>query len=1415
MAKTLQQINWTAFKLKHGNPAKVFEDLCYHLFCRKYRQHDGIRVDYNQVGIETYPIKRGRDIVGFQAKFFENKLSDKNSEKQILDSIDKAKTTYLNLNKIIIYTHQSFGAKNPKYKSDIESKAKPVKIEWVVESHFNALLFQPSNLDLAQIYFGMASEIGFIKNSINPEIFTLLQSSSYLDIPVVDKDNKSVLNLTSGLLTSTDREFILIGSPGSGKSILLQKLFQIFGGLDQKDESKMLNILTCQGAVPMLINLRHCAYDSLENIIRGRMSDNNIKGNSLKFIYLFDGLDELSEMKSNHALSYISELSHKSDTRIIIISCRSGNLNRIRAKTYLRSSSDLTISQLDYLLVDKYFKSKNHTGRVNNLKVFRKQNATLLSEIKDILLLSIFWEVIEDLPISSTFIDLLARKMALLLNNPLHRKNIEELNLLNPKEDRIIELNQDISFYFQEKFQFRLPQHEIQQLIEKKFPKLDYSGINLILNYIAALFFDNANPNFSGGISYVYQHRRYQEFFFAQRAKVEYEKNPKVLRDLRILSSHDFFQTLFLPYLRHEYKKEGNLVELIGLNLMDVYLGYHKGWGADDAYYKDSREFIQALSGQNELVFEQLVNDDTLQVKEKLFIPIKDLEDAFKEYNKGKQTYPDSDYLKTIWEGHLANLIRLNAALHKGRKFLLQKEINKHFEQVQALFKSESFLKKYQKVHNDSLYDPSWKEWEDYLYYHIVIKEEKLKTVYEKRIVPFYAKASDPEFETGEEAGKRKIIKGFIRVSLEYRLAEFVTLLSEFDAYQFNSLLEVLTELEYLPYFFDDSSLHNFINTAIERLVAKAPAFNTYFVFFKKVLNKPISDTELESAKSEFSELEKTRSFAMAHRKTHYRCAVLSYIYDRYSFELFLRHTNRGSLRFYNELGIFCTLFKEYISLLKKNKNINEICGDFHRYMDFYTKERERNKYLIDDFTKLWAYLFIHGRAEVDTAKQLIEITIIESNNIKPFEFFLNLRIGRKTFYLDVITEPQLEIFEKQLLKSEGFFQDYINQCFDISILFSDIDDIKAIDYFAKGINDGILRHGWRKDYIVSYLLIDALEILMKNKWVEGNKLVKYIKEVFRLTIRVRNITDGKGTQHGPYTLIKRVALYDIKAAETLYDEAKEKIGGYSNETIAEIIKAKIALGLSLDEVNEELGKLRISYDHDGREKNEYYIEKFKVFLEIAINSFYSKEEQKLAFESAYAQIETILKQQYPYLNLHDDLRHEVNEFKRLCHEYDKRYIIPDKPKDKYEAREYDSGQEALFISRVSSATGKDELQKLYTELNTYDDHVELQNKDSWNKLVSKTFEIDHDLSAFIDFMKKNTYPHSDYFTRNAKYCHFGLAAALDNINTRKEVFDYLESESGHGGFINIMKAYEVLRNKETCIRLFERFLQFCGFLVD
>ncbi|MDP0477268.1 hypothetical protein, partial [Escherichia coli] len=61
----------------------------------------------NQSGIETNPITKDNDVIGWQAKFYETKLSDNKSD--LIEMIVKSKKAYPGLNKIIFYTNQEWG----------------------------------------------------------------------------------------------------------------------------------------------------------------------------------------------------------------------------------------------------------------------------------------------------------------------------------------------------------------------------------------------------------------------------------------------------------------------------------------------------------------------------------------------------------------------------------------------------------------------------------------------------------------------------------------------------------------------------------------------------------------------------------------------------------------------------------------------------------------------------------------------------------------------------------------------------------------------------------------------------------------------------------------------------------------------------------------------------------------------------------------------------------------------------------------------------------------------------------------------------------------------------------------------------------------------------------------------------------
>ena len=67
--------DWNIFEAKFSeNPTKNFEWFCYLLFCEEFNKSDGVPRLYNQPGIETELISVGEDKIGWQAKYFTNRI---------------------------------------------------------------------------------------------------------------------------------------------------------------------------------------------------------------------------------------------------------------------------------------------------------------------------------------------------------------------------------------------------------------------------------------------------------------------------------------------------------------------------------------------------------------------------------------------------------------------------------------------------------------------------------------------------------------------------------------------------------------------------------------------------------------------------------------------------------------------------------------------------------------------------------------------------------------------------------------------------------------------------------------------------------------------------------------------------------------------------------------------------------------------------------------------------------------------------------------------------------------------------------------------------------------------------------------------------------------------------------------------
>jgi len=860
-----------------------------------------------------------------------------------------------------------------------------------------------------------------------------------------------------------------------------------------------------------------------------------------------------------------------------------------------------------------------------------------------------------------------------------------------------------------------------------------------------------------------------------------------------------------------------NIIGLIELNLIDVYLGKHSGFGADDAYYKQSDYFIPSIAYQQDMIFNELLHNDNIDINNKLFINLNELRDNFKKWGKNKNNSSYSDYLKSIYEIHISNLIRFITVFHKTGKIKIAHELRNQIAQIFKIYNDNNFRKKIDK--NIYLENPIWNSWEDFIYLKLIVDNEDVFKIFNENVRKEYKNVSEVEKYSYIEEGKEKLIKSFIRCCLRHRLNDLIELINEFDEYELISFLDILRKLEYIPIFLKNINLQNIIKNKISKLKIQLNEYNSFILFYKKLLSIKLKKSELLFAKKEFDRLKDTRSVDYHRLDIPINYATMSFVLDQNTFEYFLRKQEGYAFRNYFELGLYSALYKDYISLLRGNKNVEAVIRDYVSYMNYYTEGTYDSKYLNKDMSCMISYIISNAEHDLPKLKNLIRLLSNFKDNFSLYNFFLQLFLNDINLFSNLINERDLLIYETELFHWNDDYQSYVDRCFQLASFYSNLDNSKAISFIIKGINDGILRHGWRKDIIVSYYLVDALEILWRNGWETKEKLDEYSRDVFNLTLKVTEITDGKNTWEGPYNLINLIIKYDMNQAYELERKFIKYLGrrDYSISLTTSFLLEKIKRGFPFDEIVKEMEEYRKDYGFDGKPRSTYYEEKLKIFLEVATSDLYNDEIKVVAFNKAYGLVEEVIKQKIKYFLLNDN-KYEIL-FNELCIKYNKPLIIPSTKKDNvsYSINSEEKIKNTCheFIPKIINAKSLSDIKIIYKELSNYNFGRIITECKVWKILINKTFSICGNISLFINLLKKDSFPHYDHITSNSQYYHFGLAEALNNINTRREIIKYLSEYSGYGGFINIMKAYEVNKNKEMCNILFDRYLKFCHLLTD
>ena len=222
--------DWNKFKAKFSeNPQNNFEWLCYLLFCKEFNKPVGIFRYKNQSAIETNPIEKEGEMIGWQAKFYDTALS--NHKNDLISTIEKAKKDYPNISKLIFYTNQEWGhnkGQDPQGKIDIEEKAKElnVELEWRTASFFESSFVAIENEIISQQFFSLNKSIfNLIKEQqIHSEnILNEIQTCITFNNQSIEIDRSKYLEK---LKKDSEQVLILSGVDGVGKTALVKNLYE-------------------------------------------------------------------------------------------------------------------------------------------------------------------------------------------------------------------------------------------------------------------------------------------------------------------------------------------------------------------------------------------------------------------------------------------------------------------------------------------------------------------------------------------------------------------------------------------------------------------------------------------------------------------------------------------------------------------------------------------------------------------------------------------------------------------------------------------------------------------------------------------------------------------------------------------------------------------------------------------------------------------------------------------------------------------------------------------------------------------------------------------------------------------------------------------------------------------------------------
>lgn len=230
-------VDWNVFDYKFsGKLRETFESLAYTLFCFEFKQKFGIFRYFNQPYIETQPIKTDNgDIIGFQAKYYDETTQISDKEAELKKAIRDAKTKYGDISRFIIYTNKELSTSSiktkvkPQYQVNIEKCGSDIgiNVEWRVTSYFEIMLLDPQLSAVKDLYFSPNTDLQSFAEKILNRTESII-SSIKSDIPYKERIIKIGYSQTAihNFTKSNNSALVVYGNAGTGKSGYVKDFYE-------------------------------------------------------------------------------------------------------------------------------------------------------------------------------------------------------------------------------------------------------------------------------------------------------------------------------------------------------------------------------------------------------------------------------------------------------------------------------------------------------------------------------------------------------------------------------------------------------------------------------------------------------------------------------------------------------------------------------------------------------------------------------------------------------------------------------------------------------------------------------------------------------------------------------------------------------------------------------------------------------------------------------------------------------------------------------------------------------------------------------------------------------------------------------------------------------------------------------------